>query len=95
MAEVTNGTAAATSTPADDAVAASNAIKAAEDLAAANKTAENIAAAKPDFAAEEARIAALPESERAAATEKLNAEKQAAGTLATGKGKRSSPRSTT
>lgn len=70
---------------ADKAVAASNEAKAAADKAQAEKTAASIAAAKPDFAAEEARIAALPEAERAAATEKLAADKKAADTIATGK----------
>ena len=86
MAEtLTNGTTQTdTTSAADKAVAASNEAKAAADKAAADKTAASIAAAKPDFAAEEARIAALPEAERAAATEKLAADKKAADTIATG-----------
>ena len=84
MAEVTDGIAAEPNA-ADDAVAASNAIKVAEDQAAAAKTAENIAAVKAEFTAEEARIKALPEAERAAALAALDEKVNAAGTVVTGK----------
>jgi hypothetical protein len=89
MPEVITPALAATPSAADEAVKASNALKVAEDAVAAQKTAENIAAAKPDFTAEAARIAALPEAERPAAQTVLDEKKKAAeaiaGTLAAGK----------
>lgn len=82
MSETIVAGAAATPTAADEAIKASADAKAIADAAAAKVTADNIAAAKPDFAAEEARIAALPEAERAAETAKLDEAKKAAQPVA-------------